>query len=75
MWKWTCPKSPTIFWEYHSWTSMNEGLTSHEDGFQLLGGYVVDGCDEEHDYWDDGEPCGHPKCQIPYVRNDEKDVV
>lgn len=74
MWKWTCPNTPNLIWEHHSWTSLNESLTIHEDGFTLLRGHVVKPCDEEHDYWDDGEPCAQRNCQIPYVRNDEKDV-
>lgn len=70
MWKWTCPKQPKLEYEHHSWSALNEHLTLHEDGFvsDLLS---IEGCDEEHEYWDDGNPCGHPKCQKRYIRNDE----
>lgn len=71
MWKWTCPKTPNLVWEHHSWTSMNESLTAHEDGSNIPGFGVIVGCSEEHEYWDDGIPCGQKNCNKRYIRNDE----
>lgn len=72
MWKWTCPKQPNVIWEHHSWTSLNEALTGHEDGLAETGLRSFPPCEEEHDYWDDGEPCANRhRCRIPYVRDDE----
>lgn len=77
MWKWTCPKSPKSIWEHHSWTSLDESLSAHENGIKIPGFREFPPCEEDHNYWDDGEPCsslsvkGFPNCKIPYVRNDE----
>lgn len=67
MWKWNCPQTPNLNWESHSWSSLNEHLTVHEEGFTLPNGRHVPGCEETHDYWDDGKPCGLSACKIPYV--------
>jgi hypothetical protein len=74
VWNWTCPKTPKVIWEHHSWTSLNEMLTRHEDGTDIPGIMSIPPCEEEHNYWDDGVPCHKGKgkgCHIPYVRDDE----
>lgn len=76
MWKWTCPKNPLSVNEHHSWRSLNEHLTSHEDGFKVPGFREFPPCEAVHDYWDDGLPCDFQKvsgkrCQWRYVRDDE----
>lgn len=76
MWKWTCPKSPLSIEEHHSWRSLNESLTMHEDGFKFPGNREVKPCKEIHEYWDDGIPCAIQKvtgrrCQFRYIRDDE----
>jgi hypothetical protein len=71
MWKWTCPRDPKLIWEHHSWKSLNESLTIHEDGFSRPGFRTIPPCNEEHDYWDDGVPCQNRRCRIRYVRDDE----
>lgn len=71
MWIWTCPKQPGLLHEAHSWTAMNETLTWHENGFSIPGHGDIPPCEEEHEYWDDGEPCSYPKCNKKYIRDDE----
>lgn len=71
MWKWECSKSPGLVWEHHSWTSLDETLSAHEDGISVPGFIDIPPCAEEHQYWDDGVPCTVPRCNRRYVRNDE----
>jgi hypothetical protein len=74
MWKWECPKQPKVVFEHHSWTSLNESLTFHEDGVDIPGLITLPPCDEEHVYWDDGTPCSTPRCTHRYIRDDEQPV-
>lgn len=73
MWKWTCPKNPSMIWEHHSWAQLHESLKAHEDGFKVPGFREFPACSEVHYFWDNGEPCleNGKGCHIPYVRNDE----
>lgn len=73
MWKWTCPNSPGLIYEHHSWKSLNVSLTGHEDGLNVLGLCEIAPCNSTHEYFDDGKPCSNRGrgCHIPYVRNDE----
>lgn len=83
MWKWSCPASPLLVWEHHSFKSLNESLTAHENGFKVPGFRSFPACGEIHDYWDDGKPCGHKastgrECRIPYIPDPDgpdEDVV
>ena len=70
MWRYTCPNQPGIELEFHSLTSLNENLSWHKEGCNYSN-FVVLPCFEEHEIWDDGEPCDWPGCEIPY----EKGVV
>lgn len=71
MWKWTCPNTLNLIHEHHSWKSLNESLTGHEDGLKVPGFREIAPCDAIHDYWDNGEPCSVKGCKIPYIRDDE----
>lgn len=67
MWKWMCPKNPLIVYEHHSMKSLDESLTSHENGIDIPGVINFPPCDEIHDYWDDGEPCRQRRCNRRYI--------
>lgn len=68
MWKWSCPKTTNLIFEFHSWSSLDQSLTAHKDGMEIPGFTTVPGCEEIHDFWDDGEPCSVRNCKIPYIR-------
>jgi hypothetical protein len=76
MWKWQCPKESKLVWEHHSFKLLDEHLNTHEVGINVSGGVRIEGfgsfpaCEEIHDYWDDGVPCGQRNCRIPYVPED-----
>ena len=66
MWKWTCPASPKISFEYHSAAGAREGLEIHAlRGFPERG---ITPCTLVHEIVDDGVPCGEDDCKIPYTR-------
>lgn len=68
MWKWICVSDPLFIREHHSFEQLDEFLTGHEDGVSIPGFRDFSPCEDDHEYWDDGEPCSVKNCKIPYIR-------
>lgn len=71
MWFWTCPKDPKFFRVNHSFKALDKFLTMHENGSQIPELPEIPPCEEEHNYWDDGEKCHNQGCGIRYIPGEE----
>ena len=71
MWKWECPATQGLVFEYHSFSKASEGVHAHVFGKKLPKPFrSIKPCalpPGAHKIYDDGEPCGVPNCRIPYI--------